>query len=413
MWRLLILCALLAGGVWLGIHLHNQSGFVLISTSGFSVETPIWLAGIVSFIAFVMLYLVLRIINAVFNIGEYFANLRSQRRLKRAKWFTNKGLIALAEGHWVFAENYLVKGATYSESPLINYLSAARAAQEQGEDKKRDAYLKLAHDSTQGADIAVGLTQAQLQLNHGQYEQSLATLNHLRTLAPRHPYVLKLLKRLYVQLKDWDQLLSTLSLLKKYQVISQEEAGDLERLVYREKLLAANHQSVDRLLSTWDRVPRKFHQDKDIVYIYTNALHDHDRDIEAEKILRVALKKEWADPLIHLYGIVQGEDLHKQLAYAEGWLKPYPDNPALLLALARLCLKDQLWGKAQHYLEASLKLAPSIEAYAELGRLLEQMNKPKLSAEIFRKGLMLAAPQLEGNTNSSLISVDFTGTQNP
>ncbi len=46
------------------------------------------------------------------------------------------------------------------------------------------------------------------------------------------------------------------------------------------------------------------------------------------------------------------------------------DDPALTLTLARLCIANKLWGKARNYLDASLTVEPSADAYAELGRLL-------------------------------------------
>mgnify|MGYP000727120986 CR=1 FL=1 len=47
------------------------------------------------------------------------------------------------------------------------------------------------------------MTQAELQLADQQLEQALATLKHLRSVAPKHTYVLRLLRRLYEQLGDY------------------------------------------------------------------------------------------------------------------------------------------------------------------------------------------------------------------
>ncbi|WP_399361225.1 heme biosynthesis HemY N-terminal domain-containing protein [Thiohalobacter thiocyanaticus] len=50
----------------------------------------------------------------------------------RARHSLNQGLLALSEGDWPRAEKLLVEHADDSESPLLNYLAAARAAQDQG-----------------------------------------------------------------------------------------------------------------------------------------------------------------------------------------------------------------------------------------------------------------------------------------
>ena len=76
------------------------------------------------------------------------------------------------------------------------------------------------------ADVAVGLTQAELQLAHQQYEQALATLMHVRSLSPKHNYVLKLLKKLYENLGEWKKLEEILPDLRRRKVIGDKERNN-------------------------------------------------------------------------------------------------------------------------------------------------------------------------------------------
>jgi HemY protein len=75
------------------------------------------------------------------------------------------------------------------------------------------------------------------------------------------------------------------------------------------------------------------------------------------------------------YGLVQGQKPSEQLINAENWLKQKPNNPILLLALGRLSLRNELWGKALEYFEDSHRLLPRSESYAELSRLSLKLNK--------------------------------------
>src|SRR5690606_7204767 len=185
-------------------------------------------------VGFLLFYYSFKLLNGIFHIGNWFHDLGDKRKHIKAREKTNQGLIELTEGHWERAERHLIQGAKYSEVPLLNYLSAAKAAQELGDEQRRDTYLALAHDSTRGTDTAVGVKQAQLQLGHGQNKQALATLNHLRDIAPHHPQILKLLRDLYIQLRDWTQLRDILPLLKKNHVISDDEKMQLEQRIYLE-----------------------------------------------------------------------------------------------------------------------------------------------------------------------------------
>ena len=103
--------------------------------------------------------------------------------------------------------------------------------------------------------------------------------------------------------------------------------------------------------------------------------HRLGRGDEAERELRAALKRDWHPPLVLAYGEVRGADLAKQLKQVETWLKTYPEDAALLLAAARLSMANELWGKARSYLESSLALAPTADAYALYGRLLTRARR--------------------------------------
>ncbi|MDH3280584.1 MAG: tetratricopeptide repeat protein, partial [Gammaproteobacteria bacterium] len=69
------------------------------------------------------------------------------------------------------------------------------------------------------------------------------------------------------------------------------------------------------------------------------------------------------------------------------------DDPHLLLSLARICIANELWGKARSYLETSIAKHGPAEAYQELGRLLEQLGEPQKALSYYRKGLETAAPK--------------------
>ena len=114
----------------------------------------------------------------------------------------------------------------------------------------------------------------------------------------------------------------------------------------------------------------------------------HDR---AEKELFSALKSNWQAPLVRLYGLVETTDTTKQLKKAENWLKNRGEDPDLLLAAARLCLRNELWGKARSYLETVISLRPSPEAYREYGALMTQLGEADAAAEAYRDGLGMVA----------------------
>ena len=72
-----------------------------------------------------------------------------------------------------------------------------------------------------------------------------------------------------------------------------------------------------------------------------------------------------------------------------------PEDADLLLAAARLCQRNELWGKARSYLETVISMRPTPEAYQEYGALLTQMGEGDAAADAYRDGLgMIAAKPL-------------------
>ena len=323
-----------------------------------------------------------------------FSTWRNRHKVNRARRDSNKGLIELAQGHWSQAERFLIRSAKYSEMPLLNYLSAARAAQKQGAPERRDSYLSLAHKSMDGSEFAVQLTQAELQLVHGQLEQALATLVQLHSKTPKHPHVLYLLARIYEMLRSWGDLKVLLPELRKQHVMNEDSLLALEKKVHRELTTIATQQGkLDNLRSAWQHLPKKLRQDIDMVHHYVLCLLTLDGHDDAEHVIRDAMKRQWNNQLVYLYGVVNAADHDKQLATAETWLKANEKNPVLLLTLGRLCMRNKLWGKARAYLEASIGIRPRSDSYKELGNLMEKLEEPDNAAKYFRQGLMLAAEE--------------------
>ncbi|MFO7592611.1 MAG: heme biosynthesis HemY N-terminal domain-containing protein [Pseudomonadota bacterium] len=384
--RVLIIVILVLGtAIGFTLLAQRDPGYVLINYAGWSVESSFSIFLLAAAIAFFAFYLLLRLLFGTLHLPRRAIRWRRHHKAVQTRELTNKGLIALAEGNWARAEKKLSRSAADSQTPLINYLGAARAAQKQGAEIRRDEYLSQAYQSMPDAELAVGLTQADLQLSQGQVEQALATLHYLRTVAPKHGYVLYLLKKLYEKMQSWDELSHLLPDLHKHHVLEEDDYSALEHRVHSGRLKGA--ASLQKLEDIWLDLPRKLHHAPDLLFDYAECLCRINEEQKAEAVLRDYLKKHWDPTLIRLYGRIRGADLNKQQDTAEHWLREYEHHPELLLALGRLSLQNQLWGKARSYLEASLGAEPRAETCCELGNLLSQLGEDELAAAYFRQGL--------------------------
>ena len=106
------------------------------------------------------------------------------------------------------------------------------------------------------------------------------------------------------------------------------------------------------------------------------------------KRINQSLKNYWDADLVKLYGLLLTENPIKQLARAESWLKNYPNQAVLFLTLGRLSLRCQLWGKARHYFEESLRLEKNTALCLDYEKLLGNLSDSTAAMLIYRDGLL-------------------------
>lgn len=376
-----------------GFAMYTQQdiGFINIGFGDYKLETSLLVFGSALLAALFCFLLLFRILSLFKKAVDYFGTRRKTRLAEKARDALSNGLIELAEGRFDKAEKLLLQQVKHSDNALLAYLAAARAAQQQGAHERRDEYLRKAHENTPTAEIAIGLTKAELQLAHGQHEQALATLTHLYQLAPRHAYVLTLLGKTYQRLSDWTKLKDLLLDIKKQGILSTDKNLELEVETWQG--LLSNHSSLqnyEQLAECWNSVPHHLKTIPDMVEHYARILIKTGASGEAEEVLRQYLNSAWHESTIILYSELDVLVENKQLEAAETWLKDHQHNAYLLLALGKMCVGRSLWGKARSYFDASISVSPMPESYLQLAMLLEDhMNEPKQAQENYRQGLHL------------------------
>lgn len=388
MFRILLAFFILLASVLLGTQLNLDPGYVLVSINHWTLETTLWTALIGLFLLFILSHFLIQLCHRIARTPSTINKWHSRRLAYKAQVITRKGLIEYSEGYWQKAKNHLIQALPNTDTPLLNYLTAARAAQKMGDSTLRDHYLREAQQSMPEAKIAVELTQAQLQIANKQWEQALATLKHLQDLAPRHPYVLKLLMNLYIEIKDWQQLIVLLPELKRNNVISAQEFIHLQQNTYLQALNELIRQNqIIPVQAFFNSMPKVLNNSVEIIAEYVRFLIKQQEYGEAEQLIRQNLRKEVENLLIEQYGLLPATE--QQLAFAESLLKKNPHSAALYLCLGRICISQHLWGKAKQYIEQSIALNPTPAAFNELGKLHEKLNDPLSSCLCYKKGLQL------------------------
>ena len=253
--------------------------------------------------------------------------------------------------------------------------------------------MKLAYEELPESKTTILLTQAELQLEHKEFEQALATLSHIQKTEPNHPVSLALLAKLYQASEHWEELVDLLPQLGSARL----ETAELESLCTSalQSYWARPKITYEKIDSIWQKLPIRLRSIPKLIAIHSLAISLCGYGKEAEKELRAALKVEWNDYLVLAYGKISDGNAEKQLRYVEEWLKKHTEDDGLLLTAARLCMTLEFWGKARSYLESSLAMSPRTDAFVLYGRLLKQFGEEDNAALAFRSGLSLVTSAVE------------------
>ena len=401
----LLLLLALAASIGVMLKIREDSGYVLLSYGDYSVETSLVVLLLAVVLLFVAGYLLVRSAIATIRLPKTSSRFLKRRARTRAANELQQGLLQLAEGNWQQAQKQLTKHATDSQSALVHYLSAARAAQLAHDTEARDAWLSKAHQNNPEAELSIGLAKAELQVQANQTVQALATLRRLRENAPRHPYVLKLLATTHSQLGEWQELEQLLSDIEKYKAFDKAALAELKAELWEQRLAQITQIALsgrkeiaaEHIQALWQKTARAEREDTNHALQFAKAWHATGNDELASKLIAPILKAEWHEEAATLYGWLSLPE-KESLKLIETWLKQYGERPALLLTAARVCIRHQLWGRARNWLNHLCTTQPSEAAWRELAALEEQLENPQAATLAWR-----AAATMGGKTVTPLL----------
>mgnify|MGYP001031707098 CR=1 FL=1 len=397
--RLLILALLgLLLGAGLVALIEQDPGHLLLSFGSTTVETSLWVGLLLWVVAWWLLAVVWRTLRSALSARTAMAGWLGGRKSRNAEALTNRGLISFIEGNWARSRKQLLRAARYSKAPLLNYLMAARASFRLEDLDGMRRYLGSAESVESDAVVALELTQAELQLSAGRYEQALATLVRARRNADKHPYVLELLAKAYSCLQDWDSLQELLPELRKHQVIPAAQLQALELQTW-DALLAridANTDDAEANLSRlWQAIPSALEKAAPLLKRrYLQRLVVLGAYSKAERILFDSLERQWNGDLVCLVGAFPVAKPEKTAKILKRWLEQQRHEPTLMLAAGRIALQANLWDEAQQYLQSAYQLGANAEICVELARLRAAQGDSKRAQALLQEAVTLCVGDL-------------------
>jgi HemY protein len=378
-WTVIIL------GLTIGIALlaSGNTGYVLIKTPTYRLETSLNFLIVVMSLSFICLHLALRLFNYTRNLPATVRTYKENLRKKAGHQALIQSLHALVEGRYELAEKTAAKALDLGEDAGLTALIGARAAHKLRHKTRRDYFLSEAERLAPKAAIARLLTQTEMLLDDQQYQLALTILKRLAVIEPHYQPALLMELKIQTRLKNWDRVLTILKTLEKTDLIEVLKIKEI-RLQAHQALIKRYAQDVPSLNTYWKKLSEEDQFNERLVLTAVVLMIEAGAHDDAARIVEMNLTKHWSSALVRLLGNCITTSPTKQLQQAEYWLMNHPNDADLLETLGKLCVRLQLWGKAESYYEASLSIEPSATRHLALANLLEQKGQLTAANQHYR-----------------------------
>ncbi|MGR5888874.1 protoheme IX biogenesis protein HemY [Raoultella planticola] len=390
MLKILLLFALLIAGIVVGPIISGHQGYVLIQTDNYNIETSVTGLAIIMILTMVVLFAIEWLFRRIFRTGAHTRGWFVGRKRRRARKQTEQALLKLAEGDYQQVEKLMAKNADHAEQPVVNYLLAAEAAQQRGDEARANQHLERATELAGDDLIPVEIARVRLQLARNENHAARHGIDKLLEITPRHPEVLRLAEQAYTRTGAWNSLLDILPSMAKANVSDEEHRAALEQQAWiglMDQTLA--DRGSDGLREWWKNQNRKTRSQVPLQVAMTSLLIESDDHDTAQQIIIDGLKKQYDDRLVMLIPRLKTNNPEQLEKVLRQQIKSVGDRPLLWSTLGQSLMRHGEWQEASIAFRAALKQRPDAFDYAWLADTLDRMHQPEEAALMRRDGLLL------------------------
>lgn len=387
----LLLVILFAAAIGLAVGARFNPGNVVLFYPPYRVDMSLNLFIVFVALLFAVLFAIFNALRSTQQMPQRVAAYRREKRDREGNRAMRDALKALFEGRFGHAEKAATRAAESPENAGLSALIAARAAHRIGQPERRDVWLAKAQEDA-SLKTARLMTAIELSIDGHESDAALEAVKELNSSGTRHIHALRLALKANQRSKNWSEVLRLVRMLDKRNALHPALSRRLREMAYEDLLSNQAHdaESLRRVISA---IPAEERVQPFVAIRAAKALSAKGLHGDARGIVEKALNVEWDERLIRVYGNSAGAEgsaeLLAQIERCEEWIKSRPGDAELALTLGALCLRQNLWGKAQRHLEQALSDAGDAgtvrEAHLKLAQLHEALNQPDQAAAHYRQ----------------------------
>ncbi|RNM08557.1 protoheme IX biogenesis protein HemY [Dickeya undicola] len=390
MLKVFLLFVVLIAGIVIGPMLAGHQGYVLIQTDNYNIETSVT-GLVIMLVLFLLVFLAVEwLLRRMFRTGVRTRGWFIGRKHTRARQQTKAALLKLTEGDYLQVEKLLTRNADHAEQPVVNYLLAAEAAQQRGDEFRTRQYLERAAEIADSNQLPVDITRVRIQLARNEDHAARHGVDRLLEVAPRHPEVLRLAEQAFLRTHAYSALLDILPAMRKTRLHDESSLDELQQratIGLMDQAMAEGGS--EGLKQWWKNQPRKVRQALSMQVAMAERLIVCDDHTTAQDIIVDGLKQQFDYRLVQLIPRLnagQPEPLEKLLRQR---LKQHSDDALLHSTLGQVLARHGEWQQASDAFSAALALRPDAYDYAWCADAFDRLKRPEDAARMRRDGLLL------------------------
>lgn len=352
MFKILFLMILALAGLIAGPYLAGKQGYVLIQTESSYYELTFVGLAVLFVLALAAIYILEGTVSRLLRLSSQTYGWFSRRKRVKAEKQTLEGLIRMNEGDYSKAEKLIGRNAKHSSEPILNFIKAAEAAQQRGDDFSANRYLIQATELAGSDNLLVEIARTRILLQQNKLPAARSSVDSLLVMAHKNPEVLKLAVEIYQKSRAYQALDEILERIGNAGLYSEAEFTALERSV-EDGLLdeKMNEEGADGLIRWWENQSRQRHKDNYVRIGLIQRLidcNDHETayDLILETLKKVENDSEFAESLYFQITRLQAEDSSKLIKLLEKRTKQSTKDCDIYRALGYLYVRNDEFNQA-------------------------------------------------------------------
>lgn len=370
-----------------------NTGSVSLFLGNYEAILSLNLLLIIWLVSFVIVYYVFRIYVNLRRLPNRIQKSRARNALIGSRLHLNNAGLHYFEGKYRSSYDYALKSIKREINPdnkFLAYIIAFRAASIMRDSAKE---TKISTEISQFSDpkwrLAKYLVIAENFYNEQRFGQCIDNLNAVIQLDHKHVPARRMLLKVYLSLANYTQAYEVLTWLLKYDSLREHQVNKYKTQVVSGLFKSLSTQKdLSRYYNKLSREERNNFLYGKLYFDGLLRLGEHEVALEflASNVKVETMQLIYSEAVLALSKKITDNKLISKLKFiAEKSLVSNQRNHNLLLALGILMYQQQQWSESQAYLEDSLNLKPSLDAYLFLSLVAKETNDSQLLAESNQK----------------------------